>query len=213
MRVGLEVPTEEGERVAEFLASAGTLADRAALLAGPFWTDVYQDGRRSQSMAALFETLRSWCAAGHDLRVELLDGVGLAFRPQERDRTMANRLAHAHRADPQAVVIALLGNIHTRATRGTPWSADYEPAGFLLSQLEPTLRITALDLSRPAGTAWLCTTADPSSCGERTVGGTASERPPNSVWLFPEMRDGHQGAYRVGSLTASPPATQSINEH
>src|SRR5579864_4290253 len=43
----IEVPLEEEPAVQGFLASAGSAADRDALLAGAFWQAAFQDGRRS----------------------------------------------------------------------------------------------------------------------------------------------------------------------
>jgi hypothetical protein len=210
--VALEVPAEEAERVSAFLASGGAPSDRQALLAGPFWTADYQDGRRSVAMAALFERLRGWRAAGHGLRVELIDAADLAMRPAERDRTMGQRLAALHRADPEGVIVSLTGNIHSRTTRGTPWVADFEPAGFVLKQVAPALRVTALDVSYPSGTAWTCASADPASCGARNLSGKEPEPAGREVWLYPAVRGGHHGAYRIASLTASRPAVGST-EH
>ncbi|HTQ81108.1 MAG TPA: hypothetical protein VMM92_14000, partial [Thermoanaerobaculia bacterium] len=56
--VALEIPLQEEARFEAYLGSAGSAADRTALLAGAFWQDPYQDGRRSQAMLALLESLR-----------------------------------------------------------------------------------------------------------------------------------------------------------
>ena len=207
--VGLEIPIEETDRVDTFLASAGAEPDRARFLQSPFWDDAYQDGRRSRAMLGVFDTLRRWRAAGHVVRVGLLDAMDLAARPAERDRTMGQRLAALHTQDPEGVVVALLGNVHSRVERGSPWSKEYEAAGFHLSRALRDVRLTALDLSRVAGgSAWFCTSADPASCGERPLrggadAGTAAGR---SISLHSELLNGHHGVYTVGALTASPPA-------
>ncbi|MGV6492816.1 hypothetical protein ACTUVK_003020 [Stenotrophomonas rhizophila] len=57
--VALEMDPTEQARIDAYLASAGTAADRSALLAGRFWTRTMQDGRSSVAMAALIERLRS----------------------------------------------------------------------------------------------------------------------------------------------------------
>jgi len=66
--VALEIPREEQPRVDTFLASAGMVADRAALLDSSFWQDKYQDGRRSQAMLSLLDELRRLRRGGHPIR-------------------------------------------------------------------------------------------------------------------------------------------------
>ncbi|MDX1644696.1 MAG: hypothetical protein R3244_10100, partial [Thermoanaerobaculia bacterium] len=55
LTVGLEISHTEQERIDAYMASAGTAEDRSELLSGPFWTDEYQDGRRSRAMTELLE--------------------------------------------------------------------------------------------------------------------------------------------------------------
>jgi len=203
--VVLEVPREEQGRVDAFLGSAGTEADRAALLASSFWTDKYQDGRRSQAMLALLDDLRRLHQGGRPVRAKLMDQDERPAQSQERDRWMAEALAHAFEENPGGVVISLTGNVHSRISRGTPWEADYEPAGFLLATMKPDLRLTSLDVSYPDGTAWTCTSAEASSCQERALRGKGDGQG-GRVVLHPQVTNGHSGVYSVGTLTASPPA-------
>src|SRR5215213_4204888 len=144
--VVLEVPREEQARVDAFLGSAGTEADRAALVDSSFWTDKYQDGRRSQAMLVLFDDLRRLRQGGRPVRAKLMDRQQMPAQSQERDRWMAEALAQAFEENPGGVVISLTGNVHSRISRGTPWVADYEPAGFVLVTMRPDLRLTALDV-------------------------------------------------------------------
>lgn len=206
--IGLEVPIEETARLETFLASAGTASDRAALLDSPFWNADYQDGRRSRAMLSLLEAVRAWRRAGRPVRVGLLDGADLPARPAERDRVMAERLAALHDLEAGGVVVALLGNLHSRVSRGSPWNAGYEAAGFVLARLRPGLRLTSLDVSHSGGAGWFCTSADPASCQERPLGSTSDQAAAPGVSLHPEMRNGHHGVYRVGRVTASPPAAR-----
>jgi hypothetical protein len=203
--VALEIWREERARVDAFLASAGTEADRAALLDGRFWTDAYQDGRRSQAMLGLLDDLRRLRQGGRPLHVTLIDRQEMPAQSQERDRWMAEGLAQAFEESPGSVVISLTGNVHSRITRGTPWVADYEPAGFVLATMRPDLRLTALDFSAPDGTAWICTSDEVSSCQARPWRGEGDGQG-GRVVLHPQVTNGHGGVYSVGSLTASPPA-------
>lgn len=201
----LEIPREEQDRVEAFLASAGTESDRDALLDSPFWHADYQDGRRSEAMLSLLDELRRLRQGGRPLQVKLIDRVESPTAPEERDRWMGEALAQAFDETPQGVVIALTGNLHTRVSPGTPWDPNYKPAGFVLASRRPDLHVTSLDVSYQGGTAWFCTSAEPASCGVRTVRGRADAQT-GRVVLHPQVTNGYYGFYEVGTLTASPPA-------
>jgi hypothetical protein len=162
--VALELPFQEEGRVAAYLGSSGSAADRTALLAGAFWQDPYQDGRRSEAMLALLESLRQLrhtTTAGAALTVVLLDSLPPAAA---RDRAMAERLSAAVGQRPRDLFLALTGNYHNRLAPGAPWDAHYEPMGLLLSRLRPDLPLTALNVATTGGTAWICTSANKDSC-------------------------------------------------
>ncbi len=203
--VALEVPGEEQARVNTFLASAGTTADRAALLDSSFWKDVYQDGRRSEAMLALLDEVRHLRGGGRPIRVALIDRQERSGTSGDRDRWMAEALVQAFEETPGGVVIGLAGNLHMRIRRGNPFNPDFESAGYVLVQRRPDLRVTSLDVSYPDGTAWICTSAEASSCQARPLRGKGdgqSER----VVLHSEVTNGYHGVYYLKSLTASPPA-------
>lgn len=204
--VALEIRREEQGRIDAFLDSAGSAADRAALLAGPFWRGSFQDGRESAGELALLDAIRRERRGGAPVRVALLDqdarGLGI-----ERDTLMAGRLRAAAAARPADLVIALTGNLHSRISRGSLCDPGFEPMGLVLARLLPERRITALDVAHTGGTAWLCSDAEPSSCHVHEL--TATPRPGTGrkVVLDPGLRgSGYDGYYTVGRLTASPPA-------
>jgi hypothetical protein len=205
--VALEIPREEKDRIETFLASDGAESDRAALLDSPFWGSDYQDGRRSGAMLSLLDGLRRRRGKGQPVRIALIDRMERPTEGGARDRWMGEALAEASEEASDGVVIALTGNIHTKAGRGTPWDSQFEPAGFVLAGRKPGLRLTALDVSYQGGTAWFCTTAEASSCQVRSVRGSADPQS-GRVVLHPQMTNGYHGIYEVGSLTASPPARQ-----
>jgi hypothetical protein len=205
--VALEIPTEEEPRVAAFLASDGQAADRAALLAGPFWRDAFQDGRRSRGMLALLEDLRHRRREGSRLRVKLLDRRPKASGP-ERDRAMAGELQSAVEAAPGDLFLVLTGNLHTRRVRGTPWDPQAENMGYLVARRHPDL--LSLDVVYSGGAIWACLDPDPAHCGVQPVHGK-SQGKPRSVKLYDKVSpEGFNGSYDVGVLTASAPAT-SLN--
>ena len=206
--VGLEMPLEEEPRVHAFLASPGSPADREALLAGAFWQAAYQDGRRSRAMLDLLDDLRRRSRGGAALHVLLLDSVAFAGGA-ERDRGMAGRLAAAIAKAPGDLVVVLTGNLHTRLRRGGPEDPILEPMGSVLRGAAPRLRIAALDVSYGGGSAWICATPDAASCGAKALTGKPGAVAAAGVDSFAAVdAAGYSGVYRVGSLTASPPAVQ-----
>jgi len=201
--VALEIPTEEESRVAAYLASGGNIEERDTLLAGAFWQDPFQDGRRSQAMVALLEDLRRWAHEGRKVRVRLLDRLPKAAAP-ERDRAMAAELETAVKASPDDLFLVLTGNLHTRTSRGTPWDPKQENMGFLVAPSHPGL--LALDVAYSGGTIWMCPDANPASCGVQTLHTKGGERAPGVKLYEKPSPEGFHGEYFVGALTASPPA-------
>jgi hypothetical protein len=203
--VALEIPQEEGARIDAFLASPGGAEDRAALLGGAFWRDPFQDGRRSRAEAGLLDELRRHRRAGRPLRVTLLDQVE---QPSggERDARMAARLEAAAKAAPNDLVIALTGNLHSRTTVGTPFDAGRENMGYLVARALPESKVLGLDVASTAGSAWICGTPDPASCGIHQVPNRGQGEGLRVRLQEHANKDGYQGSYAVGPLTASPPA-------
>ncbi len=201
--VELEIPTEEEPRVAAYLASGGNIEDRDSLLAGAFWQDPFQDGRRSQAMVALLDDLRRWGKEGRKVRVRLLDRLPKAAAP-ERDRAMAAELEAAVKAAPGDLFLVLTGNLHTRTARGTPWDPKQENLGYLVAPSHPGL--LALDVAYSGGTIWMCPDADAAHCGVQTLHAKGGERAPGVKLYEKPSPEGYHGEYFVGPLTASPPA-------
>jgi hypothetical protein len=65
--LALEINTNEQPRFDRYLASHGTDADRAALLAGDHWQERHHDGRDSEAMFDLIEHMREVHARGADV--------------------------------------------------------------------------------------------------------------------------------------------------
>jgi hypothetical protein len=204
--VALEVPVEELPRIEAFLATAGAPADRAALLAGPFWSEAFQDGRRSAAMLELLDRLRGLRQVLGGVTVTAFDGVRKEASGQARDEAMAARLVAAIQATAkETVALVLAGNVHTRTRPGVPWDASYRPMAYLaVPQLEGR-KVLAFDLASPPGAVWMCPSADAASCGPQQVGGRGDGRP--RLELLPAPEGGHDGRFHVTSLTPSPPAT------
>jgi hypothetical protein len=199
--LALEVPQEESGRFDAFLGSDGGEAARSALLAGPFWTRSYQDGRSSRAMFDLAERARALRASGLPVELFLFDA---AEPTRSRDLEMGNRLAAAVAAAPERMFLALAGNFHSQLTKGRQGYPDFVPMGFVLQERLGKRPVLALDILYSGGTAWTC---DPSgTCGERKVGG-AEGGAAWSVSAGPEpVQRGHHGRYFLGEIHASPPA-------
>ena len=110
VRIGLEIPVEEDARIKGFLASAGTVSDRDALLKGPFWIDSFQDGRRSEAMLDLLQFLRElqtvertcrWCRSTDRLPIET--------RPWLSDCGRRSRASRKRRSSCSAEIFTLAG--------------------------------------------------------------------------------------------------------
>jgi len=200
--VGLEIPRAEQGRLDAFLASDGGAAARAALLAGDFWRREDQDGRTSRAMAELLERLRGLRAEGARLTVLAIDEPAAAAG---RDAAMAAALATAiGDAPPGGVTVVLTGNLHNRLAPGTPWDPEYEPMGLLLARRLSEAEIVSLELAHAGGAAWFCMGGG--SCAAHSVRGSPAAAESGIEILLPEEREGTTGRYRIGPITASPPA-------
>lgn len=204
--VALEIPVQEEPLITAYLSSQGGEKDRAALLAGPFWADRYQDGRRSKAMLSLIEDLRKLRRQGSPVRLKLLDTTVPPADGRSRDHVMADNLKAAVDASPQDVFIALTGNLHSRVTLGSPWNPKYEPMGYFFTQAEPKRKVTALDVVYSGGTAWTCDSGEAASCKAREIGGKGDDKGVRVI--SHSLEGGFHGVYNVGKLTASPPAAQ-----
>lgn len=194
LRVGLEIPVDEQPRIDAFLASG----DRAALLKGPFWTESYQDGRRSVAMAALLGSLHELRRQGADVKVVLFDVPGAG-----RETAMADRLAAAFAAEPKATFVVLTGNLHARKTPGT-FNKEFMTAQLVAKGA----KVTSLDAHYGDGTSWICTGAKADSCLPTTIGSGAAAAP--AIVLGRSADGAYDGTFEVGSPRFSPPAAIAL---
>jgi len=196
--LGLEIPTDVGPSIAAYLASDGSPAPRQALLAGAWWQDAYQDGRRSVAMAELLEAVRALRAAGKSVDVVVFDAQ--TQDSEDREAAMARTLIAARRARPNAAMIVYAGNLHVSKAEvpfrpGHQWTAMRVAAA--------GIPLVSLNARWTAGTAWICPDADASHCGASATRG-ASAAPPG-IHLEPSGDGKYDGWFGVGAITASPP--------
>ena len=195
--VGLEIWRSEQAALDRYLASAGTGEDRERLLAGPFWAT--RDGRSSEAMVALIERLRA-LALKAPLAVVAFDiEAGSDITGAERDRSMGKLLAARLESMPDARLLVLAGNFHTRIQSGAPWDPAHDFMGHFLRGQDPY----AVEIMGVKGSTWMC--PDPDHCRAwqlpeaplepgLTLGDTLNDRRHHGVWWLPQV-------------SASPPAT------
>ncbi len=202
--VELEIPITENSRVQNFTASAGAPSDVQALISGEFWRQKYQDGRPSRARLDLIDALRRLRAGGGRIEIVLID-PGLP-NPVDRDRGMAELLGAAMDGSPRGFHVVLLGNLHTSLDIGTPWDPKVENAAYLFARARPAVKVVALDVARTGGMAWTCTDGVAEHCGAGKVKGDPAAGTWNVVMNTDGRHRGHDGAYGLEALTASPPA-------
>jgi hypothetical protein len=195
--LGLEMPPHP--TFDAFLASDGAPAAKAALLTGPFWVDAYQDGRRSVAAFELLERVRAWQHQGLPLEVFFFDGATTGAL--SRDQVMANNVLAKRAEKPDATFVLMMGNLHARKTRGSPWKPDDGYAW--LTSLLPAATVSLNERNQP-GTAWVCFGSEAEKCGPQLVGGSDDALARPGIVMKPQP--GFDGVFDVGTLTASPPA-------
>jgi len=205
LRVGLELTDSEQARFDAFLASSGDAASRQALLAGEVWTAEPQYGVTSRAMLGLLDGLRRLRAGGGDVAVVLFNRTPETGGGPQRDREMADYLATVATASPQALLLVLTGNYHSRLVQGAPWDESYEPMARLLATTLAAGRLVTLDVAHTGGTAWVCLSGE-EGCGSRQLKGRGPAGERGVVFNHSPEENGHDGWYRVGAIHASPPA-------
>src|SRR5262245_7842577 len=207
VQVGLELQRTEEARVATYLASAGSSADVEALTAGPVWTQPLQDGKTSLAMLALLDRLRRLISEERPIEVFLFD-LSDAKDMGERDQRMAENIAARSREHPEALTMALTGNVHAQKDKEVPWNPNLVPMGWYL--VDAGVRVRSLNHSNPAGSAWtLSPSGKAGSSAFPAVRPLPSGRTIGIELLAQPAKGGFDGLYATQSLTASPPALQA----
>ncbi len=164
--VALEMPAQDSGHQA-YLASDGTAGDRKRLLASPFWAKAYQDGRASEAMLALIESVRKQARAGGAIKLAAFDMSEAQIAAKvDRDQAMADNLRVIVQDNPAARIVALAGNYHARQSVGAPWNAAHRFMAGYLTDLAPF----SLHVNAPTGSYWACSGGDPASCEMNSFG-------------------------------------------
>jgi hypothetical protein len=151
--VGLELWANQRDPLAAYMASDGGGAARAALLATPFWTAQYQDGRRSNAYFDMIEAFRAMRGQGSALTVFVLEEQSGTMPPSlSRDAVMAANVRRQYETHPGALVLTFSGNIHNMLKIPERLKAIPAPMGAELRGLDPV----SINLASPGGTQWNC---------------------------------------------------------
>jgi erythromycin esterase-like protein len=173
----------------------------------PFWQSQFQDGKRSVAYMELLMSIWRMRENQPDTRIVAIDmdeveGNSGALREQ----FMATRLRSFLTERPNYTLVALVGNLHGRRQRGTPWNAEFKPMATFLEANQ----YLSLDMAYDAGSAWNCTKT---GCGARPV----SKKAPTGVRKAPTIElssndPNFDGEFQVWEVTASPPLKQNAKE-
>ena len=197
--LALEIPDDHTAAISAYLASDGSPAMRQKLVAGPWWHNAYQDGRRTVAMADLIETARALRAAGRSIDVVAMDQSG---QGSEREEVMAQNVIAARRAHPDAALLVLAGNLHT-SKRERPFRPGF--AWMAMRVAAAGIPLISLNSRYADGTAWTCRDNFAEHCG---VSFAAGRGPELGIRLEPTQNGQFDGWYGVGTVTASPPAAR-----
>jgi hypothetical protein len=201
VRVALEMPIGE-QRLVEALLLGAPEASRQ-LLASPFWTDPFQDGRKSLAMFELLQSIRQLRLEGANVEVFPFDiPPDQRTTGEARDEFMAQQLTDLRRQNPLATIVVLTGTGHGRRKAGAPWNRNYRWMGAHLAGAG--LSFVSLSPKHAGGTAWFCPDMQADHCGAGRVADAGGVSP---VISMHQVNDGEfDGEYSVGLLSASPPA-------
>ncbi|MEM7375699.1 MAG: hypothetical protein AAF587_44310 [Bacteroidota bacterium] len=192
--VGLELPREEESVVRAFLQSEGSEADQLNILQLPFWAKEYQDGRTSQAMFDLLETLRQFRTVGGEIDILLIDHPS----SDNRDIAMAARIIQTAKEAPASMMVILTGNLH---------SIIYEDSGYMGSYITAALgkdRVLSLKQTFTGGSAWVDTGGSP---GPVRFGGEGLAW--KGIIINPDLYE-YQGSFEMDSIHASRPAKEMV---
>jgi hypothetical protein len=205
--LALERQHSEQPAIERYLASDGSAIERQALIDQGPWSGSIQDGRNSQGMLALIDSIRALRQGGqpvailamqHGFKLKVPDGRAparsrdSALSSRMNDRFMADAIAGTAAEHGNYTLVALAGSFHTLTKAGSWAAPQHQPMGEVLTGLMPVFLI-GLE-SAEGGAAWNCTHVD--DCGAHRVGPMPMYAPGNPL----------DATVELGKLTASPPA-------
>ncbi len=194
--IALELPQADQEQLDEYLDSDGSSEAKRKFLGLNFWSRDYQDGRASQSIFQLIESVRKLRKNKQRIDVVFLDVEGSG----ERDRIMADRLLEDVRSYPNNFFIALTGNIHNIISEGSGRMGSH-----VVKELGKE-RVVSLKQNHSGGSAWLCLAGE--GCGPVDLKGRGG----NQFGIFLNDDSGnYDGTLEMDSIHVSLPARELIS--
>jgi len=195
--VGVERSTREQAAIDAFMCGDGHAAAVDALLAERGWGGF--DGRSSRAMLALLEALRTLKLEGRISEVVALDGSRPDDPDAAREQRMASALIAAAGRHPNAVVVALTGNVH--ASKKLIEGFGSYP---FMPMLLPAAQTISLFVADKGGEAW---TEVEGRCGPHKLPSTGGDRRGITLSETTAPFPGFDGTASIGlAATASAPA-------
>jgi hypothetical protein len=214
LSVGLEFNRDQVDPLHVYLESGGDKEAVERLLRSPFWSRSMQDGRSSAAMLDMVERLRQLKHQHPKLSVfvlyEQIDSAAVGTTP---DEIMAHRVRVERERRPQALLLVLVGNYHSRLRtertenllkpngRNSP-----ESMGALLTELSPL----SILLEGSGGNAWICT---PDCAAHSLPVPQDLHAGPKTAYQILERDALYSAMMSIGTTTASPPAIQTLLKH
>jgi erythromycin esterase-like protein len=202
--VGLEYPLSEISALTRYVDSDGAEIEKRRLLASPFWSRDYQDGRSSQAMFALVETVRVLRKSGRNVQLTAFDmNDEQRAAKRNRDAAMADNLRAAIMENPSARFIVLTGNYHARQSVGARWDARYRFMTNYLIDLSPY----SLNVEAMRGAYWNCSGPQVADCKVVHFARDPADTHAPGVWVDESTRQaGYDQSLMLDQMSASLPA-------
>ncbi|RME25857.1 MAG: hypothetical protein D6800_07160 [Candidatus Zixiibacteriota bacterium] len=214
--LGLEMPSQAGKQLAEFMAADDE--NSQMLLDNWYWRarSFQQDGRRSRAMLSLLERIRRWRRAGAAVTVAAIDypygnSKALASYDGDRNAYMAHEVTELMKGTAFDHVVILSGALHARRLPYFGWSGKLLfPISYQL-KTRYGLDVYAVRMRSFSGRSWSCNGPSPDrvTCGSAALGAEeGSFRTDDMVYRkYPPNPDQAFDAQIVfPSFSASPPA-------
>jgi hypothetical protein len=208
--LALEIPSDQQPEIDAYV-SGGSKAEfiRSAMASRNFWARNAHDGRSSKAMLGLIEQVRALRTQGLPVTILAFDQAPSQYGPEVlRDEVMAENLRASIVADPEAMLLVLVGSVHAAKSVGTSFDPQYLPAINILREE----RLVSLQMTHSGGDAWACfgSTIQDLDCGPKTLRPTAPDRHGKQrITLDSRLLPAFDGYFTVKHVTASPPAIDS----
>ena len=193
--VALEIPQDHQNELDKYLNSQGTKSDKKDFLSNAFWSDDYQDGRRSKAMFNLIENIKILKHQGYPINLYYMDG----YSSGGREQTMANRIFEIKSQNQEQIILALVGNFHNTIVEGS------EKMGALILEKYGRDQVISLNQDFVQGTAWIDIAGE--EAGPIQLNGNGS----SSIGIYIDKAPWeYHGTFEMHKITHSSPAKELL---